>query len=470
MHFKEADSVILKDLKTMGRLVSSGTIVHSYPFCWRSQTPLMYRAIDTWFIRVTDIKQQLLKNNEDPTWVPAFVQEKRFKNWLADARDWCFSRNRYWGNPIPIWASADMEEVVCVGSIAELRELSGCGELTDLHRETVDEITIPSKKGKGVLRRIPEVFDCWFESGSMPFAQSHYPFSVQDEEFMKKFPANFIAEGLDQTRGWFYTLMVISTAVKECAPFRNLIVNGIVLAADGKKMSKSQRNYPDPVLVCDHHGADAVRLYLCNSPVVRAENLKFQGPPHIMVNQFKIMLDEKKKLAAATNDPDELKKVQDGIKQITSDLEKYQKNPPEDMVQDVVRQIFLPWFNSYRFLIQNISRYETTNDCNFMYNSSMMKDIKNPNLMDKWITSAAQSLIKYVRVEMDTYKLYNVVKPLLTFLEKLSNWYVRLNRPRMRGEEGKEEQFRSLNVLFDVILKSSTLMSCITPFITEHMY
>lgn len=298
-YFKDADPQIMKDLKERGRLVASGTIVHSYPFCWRSQSPLMYRAIDTWFIRVTDLKADLLKNNEAPRWVPDFVREKRFKNWLADARDWCFSRNRYWGNPIPLWMSDDGEEVVCVGSIAELRELSGCSEITDLHREHVDKITIPSKMGKGVLKRIPEVFDCWFESGSMPFAQSHYPFSVADADFMKGFPANFIAEGLDQTRGWFYTLMVISTAIKGEAPFKNLIVNGIVLAEDGAKMSKSKKNYPDPLAVANTYGADACRLYLCNSPVVRAESLQFK----------------------------------------------------EAGVKACVREIFLPWFNSYRFLI-----------------------------------------------------------------------------------------------------------------------
>lgn len=418
LYFKDADPLIMKDLKERGRLVASGTIVHSYPFCWRSQTPLMYRAIDTWFIKVTDIKADLLKNNEDPVWVPAFVQEKRFRNWLADARDWCFSRSRYWGNPIPIWASDDMEEIVCVGSVAELRELSGCGELADLHREYVDDITIPSKQGKGVLRRIPEVFDCWFESGAMPYAQSHYPFSVTEEEFMKGFPANFIAEGLDQTRGWFYTLMVISTAVKGMAPFRNLIVNGIVLASDGTKMSKSKKNYPDPLWVANAYGADACRLYLCNSPVVRAEPLQFT----------------------------------------------------ELGVKAVVREIFLPWFNSYRFLIQNMQRYEQLNGVNFVYDPKMMSKITDANLMDRWIISATQSLIKYVRKEMEMYRLYQVVKPLLSFLEKLSNWYVRLNRPRMKGEEGKIEQQRSLNVLFEVLQNTNTLMACITPFITEHMY
>jgi isoleucyl-tRNA synthetase len=206
-----------------------------------------------------------------------------------------------------------LEEIVCVGSVKELQELSGCGTITDLHRESIDHITIPSKKGKGVLKRIPEVFDCWFESGSMPYAQSHYPFSMNDEEFMKGFPANFIAEGLDQTRGWFYTLMVISTAVKGAAPFKNLIVNGIVLAKDGKKMSKRLKNYPDPMNIARDYGADACRLYLCNSPVVRAETLKFK----------------------------------------------------EEGVLGVVREIFLPWYNAYRFLIQNISRYEQDTGSSF---------------------------------------------------------------------------------------------------------
>jgi len=229
-----------------------------------------------------------------------------------------------------------MKEIVCVGSVQELQELSGCGELTDLHREFVDDITIPSKQGKGVLRRIPEVFDCWFESGSMPFAQSHYPFSIKEEEFMKGFPANFIAEGLDQTRGWFYTLMVISTAIKNQAPFKNLIVNGIVLAEDGTKMSKSKKNYPDPLFVTKTYGADACRLYLCNSPVVRAESLQFK----------------------------------------------------ESGVKTCIREVFLPWFNSYRFLIQNISRYEQDNGVNFVFDSKVKFNMEQGNMMDKWIVSA----------------------------------------------------------------------------------
>lgn len=188
--------------------------MHSYPFCWRSETPLIYKAVSSWFIKVTDVKDELIENNKKAKWVPENIQSGRFHNWLADARDWCFSRNRIWGNPIPLWVSEDGEEVVCIRSIKELQELSGCDDITDLHRDFIDKITIPSKQGKGTLKRIDEVFDCWFESGSMPFSSVHYPFSTNEEEFSKIFPGDFIAEGIDQTRGWFYTLNVISTMVK----------------------------------------------------------------------------------------------------------------------------------------------------------------------------------------------------------------------------------------------------------------
>nr|MBE5724243.1 Isoleucyl-tRNA synthetase [Cucujiformia] len=202
-------------------------------------------------------------------------KEKRFGNWLKEARDWAVSRNRYWGTPIPIWTSEDGSETICVGSIAELTELTG-KKVLDLHRENVDCLEIPSKiPGNKPLKRVPEVFDCWFESGSMPYAQQHYPFENQ-KEFDEMFPADFIAEGIDQTRGWFYTLIVISTALFGKAPFKNLIANGMVLASDGQKMSKRKKNYPDPMEVVHKFGADALRLYLISSPVVRAENLRFK--------------------------------------------------------------------------------------------------------------------------------------------------------------------------------------------------
>jgi len=242
----------------------------------------------------------------------------------------------------------------------------------------------------------------------MPFAQCHYPFDVSEEQFNETFPANFIAEGLDQTRGWFYTLSVISHLVKGCVPFQNLIVNGIVLAENGEKMSKRLKNYPDPVGVADLHGADAVRLYLCNSPAVRADDLKFA----------------------------------------------------ENGVKDIVKDVFLPLFNAYRFMIQNITRYEERTGAPFVYDPKLRFAVAaDPaaNQMDKWIIAANQHLIKFVRNEIDNYRLYTVVRHILSFLENLTNWYVRLNRSRMRGEEGvsEQDQFASLNTLFDVLFNAT---------------
>jgi isoleucyl-tRNA synthetase len=258
MYIKDADGPIAEALKARGLLVEKEVYNHSYPFCWRSETPLIYRTIPSWFVNVESIKERLLAANAQTYWVPEFVQTKRFHNWLKDARDWAISRNRFWGTPLPIWTSADGEEVVVVGSIAELQALSGRADVTDLHRQYIDEITIPSKQGKGLLRRVDEVFDCWFESGAMPYAQHHYPFENK-AKFEAAFPADFIAEGLDQTRGWFYTLMVLSTALFDKPPFKNLIVNGLVLAEDGLKMSKRLKNYPDPLHVIHEYGADALR-------------------------------------------------------------------------------------------------------------------------------------------------------------------------------------------------------------------
>jgi len=349
-------------------------------------------------------------------WVPAFVQEKRFHNWLEDARDWCFSRNRFWGNPIPLWVSDDGEEVVCVGSVAELEELTGATGITDMHRENIDHLTIPSRMGKGDLKRVEEVFDCWYESGSMPFAQFHYPFSMNDEEFNKRFPADFIAEGLDQTRGWFYTLNILGTAVRESNPFKNLIVNGLVLAKNGEKMSKSKKNYDDPMDVVNQYGADAVRLYLMNSPLVKAEPLRFKT----------------------------------------------------DGVHGTIREVFLPWFNAYRFLVQNATRYEVTTGNVFNLDASLLEN--SDNVMDKWMCSSINGLVKFVHNEMENYRLYTVVPRLLSFLEQLTNWYVRLNRNRLKGDLGEENWITGLNVLYEAILKVTILMAPFTPFLTEMLY
>ncbi|KAF7668411.1 hypothetical protein LDENG_00011060 [Lucifuga dentata] len=413
-YVKDADKNIMKWLKENGRLVNASTFKHSYPFCWRSDTPLIYKAVPSWFIRVEHMVEKLLENNGKCYWVPEFVREKRFGNWLREARDWAISRNRYWGTPIPLWVSNDFEEVVCVGSIEELEELSGV-RVTDLHRESIDDLHIPSRCGKGVLHRITEVFDCWFESGSMPYAQVHFPFENR-KEFEDTFPADFIAEGIDQTRGWFYTLLVLSTALFGKPPFKNVIVNGLVLASDGQKMSKRKKNYPDPGLIVQNYGADALRLYLINSPVVRAENLRFK----------------------------------------------------EEGVRDVWKDVFLPWYNAYRFLVQNVQRLHKEEDIQFLYSENTMK--QSDNIMDKWIQSFTQSLIQFFKAEMDAYRLYTVVPRLVKFVDMLTNWYVRTNRRRLKGESGTEDCLWALETLFSVLFSMCRLMAPFTPFITEMMY
>ncbi len=416
MHVKKADDALIKLVKDMGRLVQKDSLDHSYPFCWRSDTPLIYKAVPSWFVKVEEIRNKIVANNKETYWVPNQVKEGRFHSWLVDARDWAVSRNRFWGTPIPIWCSESMDEVICVGSVDELAELSGV-RVTDLHKDVVDEITIPSMKNPGtVLRRVDEVFDCWFESGSMPYAQMHYPFENK-EQFEKGFPADFIAEGLDQTRGWFYTLMVLSTALFDQPAFKNLIVNGLVLAGDGKKMSKRLKNYPDPNLVISKYGADALRMYLINSPVVRAESLKFQ----------------------------------------------------ESGVLGVVKEVFLPLYNAVRFFVQNVERWEANSTKKFSPSIDKVRATTNPT--DVWISAATQGLIKFVHEEMGSYRLYTVMPALVRFVTQLTNWYVRLNRDRLKGLEGGEsESEMGLQVLYDVLLDVTILMSPFTPFITEFVY
>lgn len=416
LHVKKADDTLIAVIKESGRLVQKDVLHHSYPFCWRSDTPLIYKAVPSWFIKVEEIKDKIVENNKKTYWVPNAVKEGRFHNWLVDARDWAVSRNRFWGTPIPIWANEDMSEVICIGSIDELAELSGI-RVEDLHREVVDKVTIPSKQNPGtVLQRVDEVFDCWFESGSMPYAQKHYPFENK-ESFEKGFPANFIAEGLDQTRGWFYTLMVLATALFDKPAFQNLIVNGLVQAADGKKMSKRLKNYPDPLLVINTYGADALRMYLINSPVVRAESLKFK----------------------------------------------------EEGVKSVVKEVFLPWYNAFRFFLQNVERKEVATGTKFLPNPEAAQTTQNPT--DIWIVAATQKLIKYVHEEMNAYRLYTVMPALVQFGTQLTNWYVRLNRDRLKGTEGNDDDVEiGLQVLYDVLLNVTIMMAPFTPYITEFFY
>lgn len=423
MNFKESDKHIIKHLKDKILYVSQ--ISHSYPFCWRSETPLIYKLVPTWFIKVTENIPNLLKNNNLINWIPEDVKFKRFHNWLANAKDWAISRNRFWGTPIPLLVSDDFSEILCIESAEELSKLSG-KKVKDIHREFIDDIVI-IHKGK-TLRRIPEVFDCWFESGSMPYAQNNWPFCLKNnlnmnslkEEMnnllnqvennnnkstdkniimyknyiLKNFPADFIGEGIDQTRGWFYTLHVISTLLFNKPAFINVIVNGIVLAKDGKKMSKKEKNYPDPNLVFDKYGADSLRMYLISSPVVEAQDLKFK----------------------------------------------------EEGVNEILKTVIIPWSNVLKF-----------------YHESIKKIISSKKIeLDDWIMNKFNEFLTNVVITMDKYELCKVLGFALKFIDDISNWYVRIYRKEIR--EGHN------SILKDLLLKFSIIMAPFMPFYSEYSF
>ena len=405
---KDADKEIIKNLKDRGQLLHQSTLVHSYPMCYRTDTPLIYRAMPQWYLAVEKIKDKMIKANQEITWVPESIKEGRFGKWLENARDWAISRTRVWGTPLPIWINDKTGKAVCMGSLAELEKYTGV-MVKDLHREYVDDLQFTLPGEEGTYKRIPEVLDCWFESGSMPYSQLHYPFENEDI-FKEGFPAEFIAEGLDQTRGWFYTLTVLSTALFDRPAFKNVIVNGMVLAADGKKMSKRLRNYTPPDELIENFGADALRLFLINSGLVKAEELRFT----------------------------------------------------DEGVRDMVRRALLPWYNSFKFF----TTYAQVDGWKIGKEASLATD----NILDQWLLSKLQTLIKNVNHEMQNYRLYNVVPELFNFIEDLTNWFIRLNRRRFWEEGMSADKSAAYSTLHTTLENLSRLMAPFAPFLADHIY
>ncbi len=402
---KDADKDIIRRLKQEGKVFHHGQIRHRYPFCWRSDTPLIYKAVSTWFVAVEKIKERMIDCNEQIRWVPDNIKHGRFGKWLENARDWAISRNRYWGTPIPIWRSED-GEILTISSIKELEEKSG-QKITDLHRHFIDDLEI-MQNGK-VFRRVSEVFDCWFESGSMPYAQEHYPFENKDA-VDRCFPADFIAEGLDQTRGWFYTLTVLAAALFDKPAFKNVIVNGIILAEDGQKMSKRLKNYPEPSFVINQYGADAVRLYLLSSPAVNADDLRFS----------------------------------------------------ERGVELVLRQVLIPFWNAFIFLSTYTKIYDWQPES---------ESFRAPKAeIDRWILSLLQKLVKDVDQGMDNYQLNRAVEPFIGFIDQLTNWYIRRCRSRFWTEEATQDRREAFETLYTVLLTLTKISASFVPFISDAIY
>ncbi len=404
----ETNEPIMQWLKEKGLLVKKEQYTHSYPFCWRTDTPLIYKAMSSWFVRVTDFRDEMVKNNQQINWVPGHIRDGRFGKWLEGARDWSISRNRFWGTPIPVWKSDNPQfpRIDVFGSLAEIREKTGF-EVTDLHKPYIDDVVYPNPddpSGKTMMRRVGDVFDCWFESGSMPYAQVHYPFENK-EWFENHFPADFIVEAIDQTRGWFYTLTVLATALHNRPAFKNCICTGLLMAEGGQKLSKRLKNYPDPNEVLETIGSDALRWFLVSSPVLKGGNLAVDR--------------EGKEIAKASR----------------------------------VAQI--PLWNAFYFftLYANAEEYQA-------------KEIsRSGEEIDNYILSKLKHLCAVVRQGLETYDVAQATNEIAAFMEVLNNWYIR--RTRDRFWEGDEQAF---DTLYTVLVNVSKIVAPLMPFVSEYVF
>ncbi|MFA6184347.1 MAG: isoleucine--tRNA ligase [Parcubacteria group bacterium] len=403
------DVEIIKYLAKNGNLFHKEKFEHSYPHCWRCDTPLINYATSSWFVAVTKIKDKMLKLAKNINWSPANIKEGRFGNWLEGARDWSISRQRFWASVMPIWVCEECGEKKVFGSIAELEKISG-EKINDLHKHVVDKIIFKCEKCKGEMKRVPDVLDTWFDSGSMPYAQKHYPFENKDR-FEESFPADFIAEGIDQTRAWFYYQHVIASGIKDSNAFKNVIVNGIVLAEDGKKMAKKLKNYPDPMEMFEKYGADSVRYYLMSSPVVAAQNMNFI----------------------------------------------------ENEVGEITRGMMRMLWNSYSFFVlyAEIDKFEA--DKNF-------NPQKLNGLLDKWLISELHMLIREFNLHMENYELHKAARLLPKFVDNLSNWYIRRSRKRFWKSENDGDKNEAYQTLYYVLVELSKVMAPFTPFVSEEIF